>query len=131
MSQGHNPYAPPQSPVYEVGQEGENTSGMGKGHPIPEDVKGWGWGPFVLSWIWALGNKTYIGLLALVPYVGLIVSIYLGIKGRELAWQNKRWDSVEHFNRIQRRWSFWALVLFILIPAIGIAAAILIPLLAR
>ena len=79
-----------------------NNSGM-KQDDFPEGVKGWSWGAFFLNWIWAIFNKSYIGLLALIPYVGLIVGIYLGIKGRELAWKNKQWDSVEHFNRVQRK----------------------------
>ena len=64
-----------------------------------------------MNWIWAIGNKTYIGLLCFVPYVGSVVAIWLGVKGRELAWQNKRWDSLEHFNQVQRRWSMWGLIL--------------------
>ncbi|MCB2070724.1 MAG: hypothetical protein KDF67_14455, partial [Ottowia sp.] len=63
---------------------------------------GWSWGAFLWNWIWAIGNQTWIGLLALVPLIGLFVAIYLGIRGRELAWQNRRWDSVEHFQRVQR-----------------------------
>ena len=73
-----------------------NTSGMGKGHPLPAGAKGWSWGAFLLNWIWAIGNRTWIGLLSLLPYIGFIFSITLGIKGREWAWQNKRWDSLKH-----------------------------------
>ena len=46
----------------------ENTSGKGKGHPIPDGVKGWSWGAFLLNWIWAIGNSTWIGLLCLIPF---------------------------------------------------------------
>jgi hypothetical protein len=35
--------------------------------------------------------------------------IILGFKGREWAWQNDHWDSVEHFQKVQRRWSQWAI----------------------
>lgn len=105
---------------------GENTSGMGKTAEIPDGVKGWSWGAFMLTWIWAIGNKTWIGLLALIPYIGFIVAIMLGIKGREWAWQNKKWDSVEHFQKVQRRWSFWGLAI-VGIAIIGILAAIAIP----
>jgi hypothetical protein len=87
-------------------------------------VKGWSWGAFLLSWIWAIANKTYIGLLCLIPYAGLAFSIYLGVQGRELAWRNKRWDSLEHFNRVQRLWSIWALVVIGAVFAIGIVAAL-------
>lgn len=120
-----NPYSAPASSL-EDDSDIENTSGMGEGHPIPEGVKGWSWGAFVWGWIWAVSNKTWVGLLCFIPYLGIIVKFYLGIKGRELAWQNKRWDSLEHFNSVQRKWSLWAL----LIPGvaiIGIIAAIVIP----
>jgi len=80
----------------------------------------------MFNWLWAPFNKTWIGLLALIPYVGFIVAIILGIKGREWAWQNKRWDSVEHFQRVQRKWSLWSLV-FVGIFLLGILAAIAIP----
>ncbi|WP_444957307.1 hypothetical protein [Microbulbifer sp. ZKSA002] len=43
------------------------------------------------------------GLLALIPYVGLTVAIYLGIKGCELAWKNKQWESLENFNSVQKK----------------------------
>lgn len=104
----------------------ENTSGMGKDHELPPGVKGWSWGAFQFNWIWACFNKTWFGLLALIPLVGIIVSFYLGFKGRELAWQNKRWDSLEHFNRVQRRWSAWGVGLLV-IGLIGIVAAIALP----
>lgn len=94
---------------------------------VPEGVKGWSWGAFLLSWIWAIGNRTWIGLLALIPYVGFIVAIWLGIQGREMAWKNGKWDSLEHFNRTQRTWSTVALVLYLGIFGLGILAAIAIP----
>ena len=104
-----NIYSTPESSL-EDPQQQDNNSGM-KESTFPDGVKGWSWGGFLLNWIWAIGNKSYIGLLALLPYVGFIVSIYLGVKGRELAWKNKRWQSVEHFNRVQKRWSIAGLVI--------------------
>jgi len=79
---------------------------------VPDGVRGWSWGAFLLGWIWAIGNRTWIGLLCLVPYVGFGVAIWLGIQGREMAWKNGNWDSVEHFNRVQRSWSQWGIGLF-------------------
>ena len=95
--------------------------------PIPDGIKGWSWGAFLLNWIWAIGNKTWIGLLALIPYVGLIMAIVLGFKGREWAWKNKQWDSVEHFNRVQKKWSYWGVMIVVVVFVIGIVAAIAIP----
>ena len=129
MNDTVNPYQPPQSDLKDL-MVGENTSGMGANAVIPEGVSGWSWGAFLLNWIWAIGNKTYIGLLAFIPYLGLICAIYLGVKGRELAWRNKRWDDLEHFNRVQHRWSAWGVGLLLVPAAIGILAAILIPMFA-
>lgn len=121
-----NPYTPPRSNL-DSAVLGENTSGTGKGAVIPDGVKGWSWGAFLWNWIWCIGNKTWIGLLCLIPYVGFVMSIVLGVKGREWAWQNKRWDSVEHFNRVQRLWTLWGLVLIGGVAVLGILAAIAIP----
>jgi hypothetical protein len=121
-----NPYQPPQSTVDDV-MTGENNSGGGSSVIPPPGIKGWSWGAFLLNWIWAIGNKTWIGLLCFIPYVGFVMSIYLGVKGRELAWRNKRWDSIEHFNAVQKKWSWWAVVLIVGVFGIGILAAIAIP----
>lgn len=94
---------------------------------IPPGVAGWSWGAFLLNWIWAIGNRTWIGLLCLIPIIGTIMAFVLGFKGREWAWKNAKWDSVEHFNKVQRRWSIWALVLVLGFGVIGILAAIALP----
>lgn len=121
-----NPYLAPKAAVMPA-MEGENTSGMGKEATLPDGVKGWSWGAFLLNWIWAIFNRTWIGLLCFIPYVGFVMSVMLGIKGREWAWRNKRWDSVEQFNKVQRRWSFWGVLLIFGMAGIGILAAIAIP----
>lgn len=87
---------------------------------LPDGIAGWSWGAFLLNWIWAIGNRTWIGLLALIPYAGLGVAIWLGIKGREMAWASKPWESVEHFNRVQKKWSQWGIGLAIFWVVIGV-----------
>lgn len=44
----------------------------------------------------------------------------LGAKGSEWAWNNKRWDSPEHFARVQKTWAWVGLgvILFFLLIAI-------------
>jgi hypothetical protein len=118
-----NPYQAPAAAVAEWSM-GDNTSGMGKDATIPPGVAGWSWGAFLLNWIWAVSNRTWIGLLCFIPYVGFVMSIILGVKGREWAWRNKRWDSVEHFQRVQRKWSIWSLVVVVAMIAIMFAIAI-------
>ena len=96
---------------------------------IPEAARGLCWGGFFLNWIWSIGNSTWIGLLTLVPFVGIIMPFVLLFKGREWAWENKDWKSVEQFNSTQRVWSIIGIlvVLFSFIPVTGILLAIAIP----
>lgn len=124
-----NPYQAPTAAVDDV-STGENNSGGGSSITPPAGVKGWSWGAFFLNWIWAVCNKTWIGLLCFVPIVGYVMPFYLGFKGRELAWRNKRWDSFEHFDSVQKKWSWWGVVLIFGAMGIGILAAIMIPMLA-
>ena len=67
-----------QPPSADLVDDVENNSGMGRDIVLPPGVKGWSWGAFLLNWIWAIGNRTWIGLLAFLPYVGFIMSIILG-----------------------------------------------------
>jgi hypothetical protein len=121
-----NPYSPPQSPL-DLPPVGENNSGGGRNIIPPPGVSGWSWGAFLLSWVWAIFNKTWLGLLSLIPYVGILVAVYLGVKGRELAWRNKRWESLENFDQVQRRWSFWGVILILGTAALGCVAGIAVP----
>jgi hypothetical protein len=91
----------------------ENTSGQGSAAIIPPEIRGWNWGAFFFGWLWGIGNNVWIALLEFIPWVGIVMSIVLGVKGNEWAWQKKRWDSIEHFKRTQRTWAYWALGLFL------------------
>lgn len=80
------------------------------------------WGAFFLTWIWGICNNVYISLLAIpiifIPHFGkillIIFAIFLGLGGNRLAWQNKRWKSIEDFNEIQREWAKWGIISAIL-----------------
>jgi hypothetical protein len=88
--------------------DSENTSGQGSLATVLKEVQGWNWGAFWFSWIWSICNNVWIGLLALIPFLDIVMVFILGAKGNEWAWQNKRWDSVERFKRVQKEWSYWA-----------------------
>jgi len=105
----------------------DKPSPRGASGDIPDGVKGSSWGAFFLNWIWAIGNRSWIGLLALVPYVGWLMVFWLGFKGREMAWKNKQWDSLEHFNRVQRKWSQWGVGIMLIALIVGILGAIAAP----
>ncbi len=105
-----------------------NTSGQGKNAVIPSEIKGWNWGAFFLGWIWGIGNSVWLALISIIPYVGFVMSIVLGVKGNEWAWKSKRWNSVEHFKNTQKTWAWVGLVIvvfaFLVLP---ILAAIIVP----
>ncbi len=80
---------------------------------VPGEIDRWNWGAFFLNWIWGIGNGTPIALLTLIPGFGLIMLFVLGVKGSSWAWRNKRWDSVAHFKRVQRRWAIAGLIVWV------------------
>ena len=104
----------------------ENTSGQGRLSTIPEEVRGWNWGAFLLNWIWAIGNSVWVGLLALLPLLNLIIPVVLGVKGNEWAWRSKRWDSLRHFKSTQRTWSIVGGII-VVVPFVITILAVVIP----
>ncbi|WP_020173504.1 cytochrome c oxidase assembly factor Coa1 family protein [Methyloferula stellata] len=81
---------------------------------VPAEIDRWNWGAFLLNWIWGVGNNTFIALLTFIPFFGiLIMPFVLGAKGSAWAWRNGRWDSIEHFKRVQRLWAIWGVVIWI------------------
>lgn len=113
-------------------QIGENNSGQGPNTPVPDIVAHkFNWAAFLLSWIWGLGNKTYITLIifatilvAWIPIIGWLISlgicIWFGTKGNEWAWQNKRFQSIEHFHEYQKKWVIAGVVFYLICIVIGI-----------
>ena len=80
---------------------------------VPEEIKaGFNWGAFLLHWIWGIGNNVWISFVVLV--LPLIWNIYLGVKGNELAWLNREWESVEQFKETQAVWSKWGWIAFVI-----------------
>ena len=100
-----------------TGSAAENGSGV-RGAELPESLKGFNWGAFLATPIWSLMNQVWIGLfasvgLAVVLYVlrvpvafafpvQILVAVFFGFKGNELAWQSKKWSSTAHFASAQR-----------------------------
>ena len=99
----------------------ENTSGQGAAAPVPAGIDRWNWGAFLLNWIWGIGNNTFIALLMFVPLVNVVMAFVLGAKGSAWAWRNKRWNSVEHFEAVQRKWAIASGVVLLAVIAGSIA----------
>jgi Tfp pilus assembly protein PilE len=110
-----------------------NNSGQPNAQ-VPDEIKGWSWAAFLMSWVWGIGNNVWIALLGFVPIVNIVMPFILGAKGREWAWQNKRWFSVEHFNAVQKKWVIaWFIIVFVpvtlifVVGGIGMLGAVAIP----
>lgn len=89
---------------------------------IPEEIKRWNWGAFFLTWIWGIGHNTFISLLTLIPFVGIVMPFVLGLKGNEWAWKNGNWNSVDEFLKRQKKWAIagFAFVIGVILFAVFI-----------
>lgn len=106
-----------------------NNSGLGKNTEVNELIsKNFNYGACLLTWIWGVFNKTYITLIfipiCLLPSIVAIIisgilSIYFGIKGNTWAWQNKHWESIEHFHSVQKKWAIAGLIPIFIILIVG------------
>ncbi len=104
----------------------ENTSGQGSAALVPPEIDRWNWGAFLLNWIWGIGNNTFIALLMFVPLVNVVMAFVLGAKGSTWAWRNKRWESIEQFKQIQKKWAVWSLIVYALLVALFVGLFFLI-----
>jgi hypothetical protein len=88
------------------------TVAQSESREVAAELGKWNWGAFLLTWIWGIGNRVWVALLALVPVVGIVMMVVLGIKGNRWAWERGRWASAADFRRSQRRWVWAALVVY-------------------
>lgn len=119
-------------PIGEPAIPFENTSGT-PGAILPEELKGLNWGAFFLGWIWSIANKTMVGFL-LTFFLSGIGNIICLFTGNEWAWQNRRFASIEEFKAVQKAWTVWGLVIFLIsffVCILGIILAITIPAIMR
>jgi len=117
------PQAPAPTAAPRVEVQPENTSG-GLG-TVPGEARGWNWGALVLGPAWLAGHGLWGLLLVWValavaaglagaayrPFLGGglgLLILYLGMAGNGLAWKARRFDSITHFQRVQRIWARWA-----------------------
>jgi hypothetical protein len=122
---GHPPASITITNIYSV--DPNKTSGQGISSVLPDELRGWNWGAFLLYFWWGLLHNTYIVLLGLLPYVGFVLMFYLGAKGNELAWRNKKWESIEAFKKSQRNWAivglcFWGVIILLILIAMAFSS---------
>lgn len=107
---------------------------------VPTEIKGFNFGAFALNFIWAFAHNLIgwgiiilvIGLIPVVQIINIGFAIYLGVKGNELAWKKRRFESVQQFKETQRVWNIAGIIVFctfipVSIAITGILAAVAIP----
>ncbi|MFA7244792.1 MAG: hypothetical protein WC070_01260 [Candidatus Magasanikbacteria bacterium] len=91
----------------------DERSGKKHDSEIPPEIRGWSWGAMFFSWIWGSYHNVWISFLSFIPLVNYIWWIVMGVRGREWAWKNDKWPSVEYFLEKQKKWDRWGLGLFL------------------
>lgn len=117
MQQPQQPWTlQPGTPGYGAQMYGDtrNDSGMGSRAQLPAELQGVNFGAFAIPFWWGIFNQSFIGLLAFIPCLSWIVAIVMLFKGNEWAWQNRRFESIEHFRQVQKAWQTWGIFAFIL-----------------
>ena len=106
---------------------------------VPQEIRRWNWAAFILGPIWGMMHGLWWSILGILPFlplpytvrsmgfvVLLAVMVTLGMKGNELAWRTRRWDSAEKFLRTQQRWTTGSIIF-----AIGAFVAVILYLLGQ
>jgi hypothetical protein len=105
-------YAPPQQYGYQGPREG-NFSGMGPGYPYPPEARGWTFGGFVPYGIYAfVHGNVLLGIVSI--FFWPIGQIIVCAMGRQMAWENRRFETVQQFYETMRTWNLIGLIFGIL-----------------
>ena len=123
-----------------------NNSGLGDVPVIKIVSDKFNWAAFSIPVIWGLFNNVDKTLWVLIPtfviptclgvykdsipttlitpistlcyLCNLALCIWCGIKGNTWAWQSKKYESIEHFHSVQKKWAIGATLLVIIFPLI-------------
>ena len=101
----------------------EFTSTVGRSI-LPDEARGFSWGAFLCGPLWGFPYRVWASILAWLPGIGMLVWLWMGFNGREMAWRAREWGSVQAFLQSERRWTRVGLVLFWLMALIPIGVAL-------
>jgi len=95
-------------------------------------MSGWNWGACAFHgiWMYCFGMQL-AGILVFlstcfIPCASLVVPIYLGIKGDDLAWRYRHFENFEQFKEITGIWNKWGVgfIVIVSVIAVGVSVAI-------
>lgn len=105
----------------------ENNKSNINNKSIPNELKDFNWGAFLLTFIWGIKYKAWITFLAIpliiiqlplglnwIMYIAF--QFYCGIKGNEWAYKTQWWKKPTEFNKEQTKWAIAAVTVNILVP---------------
>lgn len=101
-----------------------------------DKLKGFNWGAFGFTWIWALFNGAFkkmgpitailillwiIGSMSkgsfiypLCRFIFFCLAVFCGFSGNEWAYYgNKKWKDIDSFNEVQQKWAIAAVIAII------------------
>lgn len=75
----------------------------------------WNWAAFLLTFIWGVGHRVWISLIAIIPGVNIIMAVILGIKGNAWAWRANPCLDQEEFIKNEKLWLKWAVITYAIV----------------
>lgn len=91
---------------------------------LPDEARGFSWGAFLCGPLWGFPYRVWVSILSWLPGIGLLVWLWLGFNGREMAWRAREWGSAQEFLKSERRWTRVGLALFWLMALVPIGLAL-------
>jgi TPR repeat protein len=89
-------------------------------------ISGWNWGPFIFTFLWAIFHDFWIlAILSIIPGIGFIIGIILGIKGNEWAWQKDKHKNYHIFIEQRDRWNKIGLMFVVIVCLIFFGSLLL------
>lgn len=111
--------------------------------PFPDELRGLNWGGFLMPLWWGIANGSLLGWLVAVIIISsnailsILPNIYASIpglssiflilgvelfaiglvflfKGNKIAWQNRKFESISQFKKVQKKWLIAGLIINIL-----------------
>jgi len=119
----------------------ENDSGTRDG-ALPEELRGWNWGAFLLDFAWGVGNRVWWAAAVIAVWLVVFltpipaplkfailvgVKVLLGFKGNEWMWRSRQWESPEQFKLVQHMWMNWGVILTIIFVILWVVTTRTVP----